>query len=107
MFQEDQGMFYRKAIRTKQLQETVHKLEKFEEFLAGIWENNTNILQRKWMNTVAKKIGQKIAIVQEFTITKNKLHETLKKRKNWSAPGIDGVQNFCRGKSLVVHEVQY
>ena len=50
------------------------------------------------MNIVAKKIGQKIAIVQEFTITKNKLYEALKKRKNWSAPGIDGVQNFWRKK---------
>ena len=73
-------------------------MEKFEEFLAGIWEDNTNILQQKWMNIVAKKIGQKIAIVQEFTITKNKLYEALKKRKNWSAPGIDGVQNFWRKK---------
>ena len=46
------------------------------------------------MNTVAKKIGQKVANVQEFTITEKKLHQTVKKRKNWSAPGINGVQNF-------------
>ena len=66
-------------------------MEKFEEFLAGIWEDNTNILQQKWMNTVTNKIGQKIAIVQEFTITKKKFHEAFKKRQNWSALGIDGV----------------
>ena len=30
---------------------------------------------------------------QKLTITKKKLQQTVKKRKNWSAPGIDGVQN--------------
>ena len=46
------------------------------------------------MNTVAKKIRQKIMNEQKLTITKKKLQQTVKKRKNWSAPGIDGVQNF-------------
>ena len=50
MFQEDQGMLYRKTQRMKQLKGKVPKMEKFEEF----WENG------KWMNTVAKKIGQKV-----------------------------------------------
>ena len=46
------------------------------------------------MNKVAQKMEQKVANVQEFTITEKKLHQTVKKRKNWSTPGIDGVQNF-------------
>ena len=46
------------------------------------------------MNTVAKKIGQKFTIVQEFTINEKKLYETVKKQKYWSAPGISRVQNF-------------
>ena len=94
MFQEDQGMFYRKIEGMKQLKEKVPKMEKFEEFWAGIWEYNTKTPQIKWMNTVAKKIGQKLTNVQEFTITEKKLHHTVKKRKNWSAPGIHAVQNF-------------
>ena len=94
MFQEDQEMFSRKTQGTKQLKGNVPRMEKCEEFWAGIWENNTKTPKRKWMNTVAKKMGQKVANVQEFTITEKKLHQTVKKRKNWSAPGIDGVQNF-------------
>ena len=35
-------------------------MEKFEEFWEGILEDNTKTPQRKWMNTVAKKIGQKV-----------------------------------------------
>ena len=46
------------------------------------------------MNTAAKKIGQKVKNVQEFTISEKNLHQTVKKRKNWSAPGIDGVRKF-------------
>ena len=32
--------------------------------------------------------------MEEFTITVKKLHQTVQKRKNWSAPGINGVQNI-------------
>ena len=46
------------------------------------------------MNTVEKKIGQKVTNVQEFTIIEKKLYETVKKRNNWCAAGIDRVQNF-------------
>ena len=79
MFQEDQGMFYRKTQGTKQLKGKVARMEKFEEFWAGIWEENTKTLNRKWMNTVAKNIREKVANVQEFTITKTKLHQIVKK----------------------------
>ena len=73
-------------------------MEKFEEFWAGIQGDNTKTAKRKWMDTVdehngrAKKMEQKFANVQEFTITEKKLYQTVKKRKNWSAPGIDRVQ---------------
>ena len=60
MFQEDQGMFYRKTQRMKQQKGKAPKMETFEEFWTGIWEDNTKTLQRKWMNTVAKKIEQKL-----------------------------------------------
>ena len=47
MFQEDQGMFYRKAQRAKQLKGKVPKMEKFEEFWAGIWEDKTKAPHQK------------------------------------------------------------
>ena len=46
------------------------------------------------MNIVAKKIREKVKNVQEFTITEKNFYDIVKKRKNWSAPGIDGIQNF-------------
>ena len=41
MFQEDQGMFCKKTHGTKQFKGKIPKMEKFEEFWAGIWEDNT------------------------------------------------------------------
>ena len=81
-------------VSTNQLKGRVPKMKIFEEFWVGIWYNNTKTPQRKYMNTVAKKIGQKVAIVQKFTINEKKLHQTIKIQKNSSAPRIDGVQNF-------------
>ena len=46
------------------------------------------------MKTIAEKIEAKVTNVEELQITEKKLYETLRKRKNWSAPGIDGIQNF-------------
>ena len=66
----------------KQLKGKVPKMEKFEEFYAGIWEDNTKTKQQKYMNTTAKKIGQKVANVLKFTITEKKLHQTVKKLKS-------------------------
>ena len=94
MFQEDQGAFYRKTQGTEQLRGEVPDMEKFEEFWGGIWEDETKAPNRKWMNTVAKKIREKVKNVQEFTITEKNFYDIVKKRKNWSAPGIDGIQNF-------------
>ena len=94
MFQEDQGAFYRKTQGTEQLRGEVPDMEKFEEFWGGIWEDETKTPNRKWMNTVAKKIREKVKNVQEFTITEKNFYDIVKQRKNWSAPGIDGIQNF-------------
>ena len=76
------------------MQGKLPKIEKFEEFWAGIWEDDTKIPQRKWMNTIARKITEKVTNVQELVITEEILYSTVKKQKNWSAPGIYGIPNF-------------
>ena len=46
------------------------------------------------MRTVTEKMRAKVINVEELTITEEKLYKTIIKRNNWSAPGIDGIQNF-------------
>ena len=102
MFQEDQRMFCRKTQGTKQLKGKVPKIEKFEEFWAGIWEDDIKTPQRKWINTIVRKITDKFTNVQELVITGEILYGTVKKRKNGLPPELKEYQTFI-GKSLEVH----
>ena len=47
------------------------------------------------MESVNKQLRDKITNVKEFNITEETLEKEIKKRKNWTALGIDGIQNFC------------
>ena len=46
------------------------------------------------MDEVARKLKRMVVEVKEFDVTEEKLIEVIKKRKNWSSPGIDGIQNY-------------
>ena len=47
-----------------------------------------------WMEKVSEQLREQITNVNEFNITEETLEKETKKRKNWTAPGIDGTQNF-------------
>ena len=98
MFEEDQAILFRKMQGAKEKKGKVPKIKKFENFWAGIWEDETQTPHQKWMNMAARKLSEKVTDVQEFKIDDKKLYKTVKKRKNWTAPGIDGIQNFWRKK---------
>ena len=42
-----------------------------------------------------EQLQDKIPSVKEFNITVETLEQETKRRKNCTAPGIDGIQNFC------------
>ena len=46
------------------------------------------------MKKIKETMKDKIRLLEEVQITEKELGETIKKRKNWSAPGIDGISNF-------------
>ena len=94
MFREVQGVFYRKTQGMREKKGNAPHIAKFEEFWAGIWEDDSKTPHRKWMSTMAQKIRAKVVDIQDFAITEEKVHSIFKSRKNWSAPGIDGIQNY-------------
>ena len=69
-------------------------IEKFSKFLAGIWEDNKTTVETKWMREVGERIKNKIGEVSEFYVTEGNIKTVIKKRKNWTAPGVDGIQNY-------------
>ena len=94
MFNEDEAMFYRKIDSNMDKKGKVPGINKFVEFWAGIWEDETATPDRKWMRTVGEKIRSKVSSVEEFEIDEKMLGDNIKRKKNWSSPGIDGIPNI-------------
>ena len=46
------------------------------------------------MEKIREELKEKITSLKEFDIIENGLISVIKKRKNWTAPGVDGIQNF-------------
>ena len=46
------------------------------------------------MESVSKELREKFANVKELNITQEIFQKENKKKKNWTAPGINGIQNF-------------
>ena len=40
------------------------------------------------------EMRDRVQVVNEFTTTKDNVAIEIRKRKNWTAPGIDGIQNY-------------
>ena len=92
-FEKDQKAFF-KTLEAKTVYEgEPPRMEKFVEFWAGIWEKDEKTPEMPWMEKVKIELREKVQNVDEFTITENKVVEEIRKRKNWTAPGIDGIQN--------------
>ena len=51
-----------------------------------------------WMEDIRRQLNEKINHVNEFNIFFEKVKQEVAKRKRWTAPGIDGIQNYCRKK---------
>ena len=98
MFREDEGMFYRKTQRMSEKKGKIPHIVKFEEFWAGIWEDESKTPHRKWMSTITQKIRAKVVDVQEFTITQEKMYSIVKSRKKWS-PRVSMEYKIIGGKS--------
>ena len=91
IYRQDQRKLF---VDKKEMTGETPKMEEFVEFWGKIWEENEETPNRKWMDTIGQKIRNKITTVKEFKITEKDLKDMIWKRKNWSAPGIDGIQNF-------------
>ena len=94
MFQQDQKSFYRTLEKVEKHEGEMPEMEKFVEFWGGIWEQNEPTPNMAWMEEVKAELNEKANIVSEFGITEEKLRKETSKRKNWTAPGVDGIKNF-------------
>ena len=67
-------------------------MEKFVKLWGNIWEENDRKYEMPWIESVRKQLRGKFTYVNEFNITEETLEKETRKRKNWIAHGIDGIQ---------------
>ena len=71
------------------MKEAIPEMDKFVKFWGGI----SCTPNMSWMEKVREEVKEKITSMKEFGITKNGLISEVKKRKNWTAPRVNGIQN--------------
>ena len=47
-----------------------------------------------WMEEIRRQLNAKVRQDNDFNITFEKVKKEVTKRKGWTAPGIDGIQNY-------------
>ena len=78
------------------------EIEKFVEFWGGLWERNARTLNIPLMKEMRRLLGE--TVINEFDIDTKKLKKEINKRKSWTVPGINGVQNFWWKKLVPVQK---
>ena len=69
-------------------------MEKFLKFWGDICEIDDRTPEMPWIESVSDHLRDKITNVKELNIIEKTLEKETKKRKNWTAPGLDDIQNF-------------
>ena len=70
------------------------EIDKFVDFWGGIWERKELTPYMPWMEEIGRQLHQKVNSVNDFTVTFDKVKKEIAKRKGWTAPGIDGIENY-------------
>ena len=86
--------FYRQTKKLEKQVGRVPSINKFTDFWAGIWEDDSKTPVTKWMKGIEKRLREKVKSTSGFKVTEKDLQHVAKKRKNWSAPSIDGITNY-------------
>jgi len=93
-FSTKESLFYRKLGKTGEKTGDVPNVEEFVDFWGNIWEDGTETPMRPWMEAVGESLNERVWDVEEFRVRLDIMSKQIKKRKNWTAPGADGIQNY-------------
>ena len=93
-FKTEEGRLCRELDTNSETEGTIPDIGKFVEFWGNIWENDSRTPSKEWMMKVKQQISEKVSWVEELNVTEGNFKEVIRKRKNWSAPGVDGIPNF-------------
>ncbi len=93
-FVEDEKGLYQKSNQKITFTGTVPDIEKFVQSWGGIWEKEETTPEQPWMLKIKQQLEGKLQKVEDFNVSVEMIECILKKNKNWTSPGIDGIQNY-------------
>ena len=92
--ESDQKNFFKRIEDSVEYEGAMPEMDDFAKFWRGISERDDCIHNMPWMDKIREELKQKFTSVKESDITENELNSEIKKRKNWTAQGVDGIQNL-------------
>jgi hypothetical protein len=109
-FEGNEKEFY-KSMEENEFKGEIPAMEEMEKFWRNIWGTRGEVnLESEWLKDMETELSNQIQFPHEVSpLTVYKWKKLLAKRKNWTSPGPDGVQNYWIKKvsSLWDLEVQY
>jgi hypothetical protein len=110
LFESSEKIFYRKMEETE-LTGNAPNLEAVHKYWSGIWEVEKVLNPaEKWMEEVEKELKERVRTKHTPKLIEfDKWKNLVTKRKNWTSPGPDGVQNYWIKKitALWIKQVEY
>lgn len=95
LFNNNQRLFFRNL--EAEITDEQHELPKeteMTEFWSEIWaENIQHDRKAQWIN-IEKENSEKYTEMPNITVSKDDVQATVKRMKNWTAPGMDGIHNY-------------
>ena len=94
IFHEDEGRFYKTMESRDNFTGRVPHFEEFVTFWAEIWEHEPKKAHKPWMDEIMQELRPKVKSIKDFKVDEGSLKGIIRKRKNWTASGGDGIQNY-------------
>ena len=94
IFERDHKNFFKRIEDSMEYEGAMPEIDKFVKFWVGIWEKDDRTPNMPWMEKTQGKLKEKFTSVKEFETTQNGLISEIKRKKNWTTPGVDRIQNF-------------
>ena len=107
-FEKYEAAFCKNLKETNKYEGNPPNIEEFEDFRASIWETEGKInIEANWMKEINREINCAVKTSHpKPNCSVQKWKEVITKKKNWSSPGIDGIQNFWIKKMTAAWEAE-
>ncbi|XP_044762032.1 uncharacterized protein LOC123319228 [Coccinella septempunctata] len=94
LFLQNQRKFFRQLEDEKDEKSTTPAQEKMVEYWSSIWSQDAQHNNTAPWITPEKLRLQSVTAMENVVVTVEDIKATVKRLRNWSSPGIDGVHNY-------------